>query len=95
MSGDAPVETAARALTNYLDEFYRVLYTQPMFTEQGAIERLRIVCEEMGVHDQALREYSRQRGVLAFNVKPKAHKIQHVPMLCEVMNPRCVQCDGE
>ena len=95
LPGDTPAESAARALTSYLEEFYHIIYSQPMFMEPPAIQRIRVVCEEMGYSYQVVREHSRENAVLAFNVKPKAHKIQHVPMLCEIINPRCVQCYGE
>ena len=91
----SPEHVAARALTSYLEEFYRIIYTQPMFMERTAIDRIRVVCEEMGFYYQSLREYCARTELLAFNVTPKTHKIQHVPMLCEVINPRCVQCYAE
>ena len=75
LPGDTPTETSARALTAYLQEFYEIIYSQAMFMQPDAIEPIRFVCEEMGYHYQALREYSRQNSVLAFNAKPKADKI--------------------
>ena len=38
-----------------------------------------------------LREVARQKGWLLWNVTPKVHKMQHVPLLASVINPRFVQ----
>ena len=49
-----------------------------------------MVTQRFGDNYQLLRELCRGRGWLLFNVKPKVHKMQHVPVLAEVMNHRCV-----
>ena len=38
-----------------------------------------------------LRELARQNGWALWNVTPKVHKMQHLPFLASVINPRFVQ----
>ena len=38
-----------------------------------------------------LREIARVKKWPLWNVTPKVHKMQHVPLLATVLNPRCVQ----
>ena len=62
---------------------------------EDAIARIRRVCVDFGMHFQLLKEYCRENHIFAFNVKPKVHNMQHTPMICEVINPRFIQCYGE
>ena len=84
-----------RLLTSLLQEFYEIWYAEPLFMSENAIARIRHVCVDFGMHFQLLREYCREKHIFAFNVKPKVHNMQHIPMICEVINPRFIQCYGE
>ena len=95
LQGDTPAESAARALTSYLEEFCHILCSQPMFMETPANQRIRVVCEEMGYHYPALRAHRRQGVVLASSDKPEAHETHRAPMLCNIITSRRVQCCGE
>ena len=53
--------------------------------------RLRVVTESFGESFMQLREIARVKKWPLWNVTPKVHKMQHVPLLATVLNPRCVQ----
>ena len=53
--------------------------------------RLRVVTESFGECFMRLREIARVKKWPLWNVTPKVHKMQHVPLLATVLNPRCVQ----
>ena len=78
-----------------LTEFYNILYGAPMFMPAETISRLKDVCVKFGGAYQRCRQDARHNGVLAWPVKVKTHKMQHVPMLCSVINPVFVQCYAE
>ena len=85
------MDTAACQLVDDLCRFYQVLYTGDRYLPEPALQQLRTVTQRFGDNYQLLRELCRERGLLFFNVTPKVHKMQHVPLLAEVMNPRYVQ----
>ena len=47
--------------------------------------------ESFGECFMRLREIARVKKWPLWNVTPKVHKMQHVPLLATVLNPRCVQ----
>ncbi len=78
-------------VTALLAELYEVMYGAELFMTSEELQRLRTVCLELGVVVMRLREASRARQKLYFAVKPKMHKLQHIPDYAEVLNPRYVQ----
>ena len=55
------------------------------------VQTVRAACLEFGSAYMRLRECARTTGLLLWPVKPKVHTMQHVPLFCEVMNPRFLQ----
>ena len=53
------------------------------------------LCIEFGENYQKLRDWARDAGQLAWPVRPKVHKMQHLPQCCAVINPTAVQVYGE
>ena len=92
---DAPKHRNLRSLVDSLSEIYRVFYTGPMFLNSDDQGKLRVACSTFGVCYQRLRELHRQEQSLAFNVVPKIHKLQHLPMHATCINPKFLQCYGE
>lgn len=92
---DTPLHVSLRAVTAKLKEFYDIVYSQEIFMTDAAICDVKCVCVDFGTHFQLLRDHCRVNNILAFKLTPKVHKMQHIPMLCEILNPRCVQCYGE
>ena len=94
---DGPEErdVRLRSLAVGLRDFYAILYSNPRFMDAEAIDNIKAVTRKFGTGYQWLRAYCCDRGILAFPLTPKAHKMQHVPMLCEIMNARFVQCYSE
>ena len=56
------------------------------------LDRLRSICIEFGEHFMWCRELSRRDGLLWWEITPKVHKMQHVPKMAQMINPRFVQC---
>ena len=72
-----------------------ILWDGPMFLDDAEMTQLRSSCEEFGVCYSRLRELSRQEGILAWPIRPKTHKTQHIPFMAQCLNPRHCQCYGE
>ena len=85
-------DTAVLQVTRSLVHFYDLIWQGPMFFDEEQLQRLRAVCLTFGSNFQLLREAARGQGLLAWLVKPKVHKMQHIPLMAEVINPRFVQC---
>ena len=88
-------DVSVRAVTAHLASFYRVVYTASMFptdTEVADLRRESIAC---GVAFMRLRELSRLRHLMAFNIVPKVHKMQHFAHFATALNPRFIQCYAE
>ena len=90
-----PEYTSLCGVIDGLDEIYAVLYVEPMFLDAAAMARLRAACLSFGRCYQKLREVHRRASSFAFNVTPKIHKVQHLPLLASCVNPRYVQTYGE
>ena len=57
----------------------------PLFPSDTDIGRVRAIINEFG---EVIMSY---RNKLYFKITPKVHKLMHVPMYMEVMNPRWLQ----
>ena len=88
LAGPDQVYVPLRLLTSLLQEFYEIVYAETLFMLENAIARIRHVCVDFGMHFQLLMEYCREIHIFAL-------KMQHIPMICEVINPRCIQSYGE
>ena len=74
-----------------LVESNSILWTGPMFLPEASIGRLRSVTLRFGLAYQILREEGRVHNMHIFPVRGKVHKMQHVPMMAEIINPALVQ----
>ena len=55
------------------------------------MDMLRLVTLSFGESFMQLREIARQKGWMLWNVTPKLHKMQHLPLLATVINHWFVQ----
>ena len=83
------------AVSKHLVQFYKILYTAPMFPSPAERARFRKTCLEFGANYQWLRDIGRRNGDLIAPVRTKVHKMQHLPRFAGIINPRYVQCYGE
>ena len=74
-----------------LDRFYSVLYENDMILTAAVQGVLRRAILQFGTCLQDLRELSRSRGELLWQITPKCHYFQHLPELAACVNPRWVQ----
>ena len=88
-------DTSARHVASDLVRFYKIMDDEPTFFSAPALAELSNVCSHFGKHYMWLREFARQSNKLWWPIKPKLHKMQHLPLWAEVINPRHVHCYGE
>ena len=89
--GEAPDQDVVGIL-NGLTEFYEILYGGQLFLDDDEVARLRAVILDIGRRAMRLRAWGRHNNTFVFNVKPKWHKMQHLPMYASALNPRHVEC---
>jgi len=94
VAGHAEDAAITKVIDNLAD-FYSILYGAPMFMPDDTIERVRRTCIDFGEAYMECREIARVQGALVWPVRTKTHKMQHVPLLCCVINPAHVQCYSE
>eukprot|EP00959_Pyramimonas_sp_CCMP1952_P177472 3709781-Pyramimonas_sp.AAC.1 len=85
---DKHIASAARLL----HEFYSIIYAAPVFVSDHDVGRLRSVCVDFGEAFMWCREFSRRAGQLCWEITPKTHKMMHVPLMAQIVNPRTVHC---
>ena len=90
LSGESDLERSTVEVAKCLDEFYKVIYGAERFMTAAELRRLRSVCLQFGEAYMRSRAFSRRSALLAFEVTPKVHKMQHVPAMAQIMNPRFV-----
>ena len=81
-------------LTN-LCEFYGILYSGELFLPDASLDRLRTVTIAFGEAYQALRAYCAEQEIFGFPVRPKVHRMQHLPRCARSINPVALQCYAE
>eukprot|EP00959_Pyramimonas_sp_CCMP1952_P286792 5997244-Pyramimonas_sp.AAC.1 len=86
---------ACVSATRCLAELYAIIYSEPMFMSDHALERLKKHVLEFGRSYQKCRDFARRDNVFAWNVTPKIHRTQHIPLFSEVVNLRFLQCYNE
>lgn len=93
--GNSSRDVCMRKVVSSFAEFYDLLYDGPMFLPQASMDRLRTVLLEFGLHFMRLRELARRSATLAWQVRPKVHKMQHMTLWAQSINPKYCQCYGE
>ena len=81
------VSRAARGL----NRMYEIMYAAGVFLSDSEVAELRRVLARLGATVMILREMSRGRGILAWNVTPKMHMLQHLGSFPAKVNPRWLQ----
>ena len=80
-----------RGVVDSLAAVYQTLYSAGFFLTEVEHAALKRNVEEFGQHYLRLRELSRRSGLLAFGITPKVHKVQHLPLVAQSLNPRWCQ----
>ena len=90
-----PEDTSVLMVIDALQEFYQVVYHEPMFVSDEGVARLRAACVQLGTEYQRLREFSRAADRQDWHITPKVHKLLHYPFLATIINPKATQNYGE
>ena len=90
MDDGSETSTAVRKLTSSLVSMYSVLDRAGMFLSNTELEQFREHVHEWGISLQFLRAWAEGAGSLYFQVRPKAHKVLHLPMVAATINPNYV-----
>ena len=88
---DNELYNATRGMLDTFCNYYDVLYRNSMFMPEPEVAFLRRTVLQFGEHFMRAREAARARGMMIFKISPEVHKIQHMPMFAEALNPRWVQ----
>eukprot|EP00959_Pyramimonas_sp_CCMP1952_P055964 1169210-Pyramimonas_sp.AAC.1 len=80
------------AVASDLHECYKLMESQPLFMSSMSVAALERTCMRFGRNFMICRDHCRQANVLAWEVTPKVHKMQHLPRLAEVFNPVRISC---
>ena len=84
-----------RKACDYLQQMYTILDEGAMFLEEGEIVAFKRAVLKFSSHYNCLAVNGSLAGNLFFNVVPKHHYLQHLCMMCEMINPRFMQCYKE
>lgn len=95
LSGGDKYGTHIVQVARSLNQFYTIIYSSERFMTDASIDRLKEVCIVFGGGFMRCRENARKQGELSWRVTPKVHKMQHIPAMCALMNPRFVSCYSE
>ena len=82
-------------ITRLLHDIITLMWTSPRFMSENALANLSGMCASFGEIYMRLRATCCARNVLAWEVTPKVHRMQHIPLYAGIMNPSFVQCYGE
>ena len=94
-NSDTPKHQNIRKVTSNLVGFYGVLYKAGWFLNKEELVKLATHTQDFGVAYQRLRNIAAAEGELAWPIRPKAHKMMHIPELAGHINPIRVQCYSE
>ena len=89
------MDTLMLDLLDKLNEFYTILYDNDTFLPDHVLNRFQEVCLSFDEAYQELRSISADRGLLCFPVRPKCHRMQHLPRCARTINPVALQCYAE
>lgn len=85
-------DCAVREVTGKLNEMYNLFACSPMFLSDADLRRLdELVCD-CGTALQYLRCWAEGEELLMWQIRPKAHKVMHLPMMASILNPYYVNC---
>ena len=94
-TSDSPKDRHLRQVTSSLYAFYGTLYGAGMFLSEDEVNTLQGHTTAFGLAYQRLRNLANTEEQLLWPVRPKVHKMQHVPELAGVINPVHAQCYGD
>ena len=91
----SPKDRNLRQVTASLTAFYGTLCGGGMFLTEAEVATLQDHTTAFGLAYQRLRNLAATEGELLWPVRPKVHKMQHVPEMAGVINPVHAQCYGD
>ena len=95
LGGGDDFEKCMARLAADTDECYKALWGKPRFLSDKELSHIETVYNNFGVSYMECREGARRRNFLGFEVTPKVHKTQHIPLMSKIINPTAVQCYAE
>ena len=91
-TSDSVEDVCLRGVVASLVEMYDILWSGPRFLLPPAMVQLRACCSNFGVFYGRLRALARRSNTLSWPVRPKVHKLMHIPETAACINPRHCQC---
>ena len=90
-NGETEYGRSTQRAARCMQRMYDILYTAGTFLSPAENAEVRCVCLRFGACLQTLRELARREHFLAWNLTPKCHYSQHLPMQAQLLNPRWCQ----
>ena len=88
----SPQDELMKLITIKLDEFYTVLDAADLFLTPEQLAHFETVVQDLVTTLQHLRALADAAGLLRWPVKPKAHKLCHMPLVAASINPVKMTC---
>ena len=80
-------DTDTVGIMDDLDFYYNILYRNPIFMPYDELETFKTVTLDIGLKFLRLRQWSRRNGKMYFQVRPKLHNMQDLPLFAAALNP--------
>jgi hypothetical protein len=79
-------------ITSKLEEWYLALKDAGMFMSDAELESFEQITLDLVTTLQTLRAEGQMQSTLTWHIKPKSHKLCHLPLYASLVNPRFVGC---
>ena len=90
MAGDEEPNRTVRKLLDTFASMYDLMATAPMFFDNPTLFEFRELVNDVGIALQYLKAWAAEQNMLMWQIRPKAHKAMHLPMIASLINPRSV-----
>ena len=80
-----------RIVTSQLNRMYEILYSRELFLTTAQKTEFALANLSFGKHIMLLREFAASRMELRFQLTPKVHYHQHLPVECALINSMFTQ----
>ena len=85
-------DLAIRTLFSCLEKFYNLMASCGMFPNDAELMQMQDTIDDWGIALQRLRCEAHARDQLLWQIRPKCHRVLHLPFFAAVVNPNSLNC---
>ena len=89
---DTTEDQAIRKMFGCLERFYNLMESCGMFPTDAELMQMQEAVDDWGIALQKLRAAAHARDQLLWQVRPKCHKVLHLPLFAGILNPAALNC---